>query len=91
MLVVLLTLPDGIGGLIWRGRDEVLRRIARARGIEVLAFDRSSGDPDDDPPSARPPTDGPPGDGTAPSVAGPIDETRMGAGSDAEPDAEVVA
>ena len=91
VLVVLLTLPDGIGGLIWRGRDEVLRRVARARGIEVLAFDRSAGDPDDDPPSAEPPTGGPPGDGTAPSRMGPIDETQTGAAPDAEPDAEVVA
>ncbi|MDQ2677338.1 MAG: hypothetical protein M3Y51_01240, partial [Actinomycetota bacterium] len=88
VLVVLITLPDGLGGLIWRGRDAALRRIARARGIEVLAFDRSTGDPDVDPPAGGPPDGGAPDAGSPaasppPAVVDPVDE--------APSDAEVVA
>ncbi len=59
VLVVLLTMPDGIGGLIWRGRDELLRRVARRRGIEVLSLERGI-DPDDVPPEQSPPDVDPP-------------------------------
>ena len=88
VLVVLLTLPDGLGGLIWRGRDELLRRVARARGLEVLALDRSSRGPDGEPPaggsSDGSPTDpGSPAASPPPSAAEPTDETSS--------DAEVVA
>jgi branched-chain amino acid transport system permease protein len=44
VLVVLLLLPDGLAGLLWRGRDEVLRRIARRRGIVALSLIRSAED-----------------------------------------------
>ncbi|MFN7150388.1 MAG: ABC transporter permease subunit, partial [Microthrixaceae bacterium] len=44
VLIVLLLLPDGLGGLLWRGRDELLRRIARRRGIPTLTLDRGAGE-----------------------------------------------
>jgi branched-chain amino acid transport system permease protein len=44
VLVVLLMLPDGLGGLIWRARDTVLRRVARRHGIRALSLDRSLDD-----------------------------------------------
>ncbi len=46
VLIVLLLLPDGLGGLLWRGRDELLRRVARRRGIATLSLDRAAGDDD---------------------------------------------
>ena len=49
VLAVLLVLPDGLGGVIWRTRDRILAAVARRRGIEVLTLDRSSAD--DDPPA----------------------------------------
>lgn len=75
VLVVLLTMPDGLGGVIWRGRDELLRRIARRRGIEVLTLQRGA-DPDDAPPD--------------PPAAPPVEPTD-GAAEASRPDAEVVA
>src|SRR5690606_6697138 len=44
VLIVLLLLPDGLGGLLWRGRDELLRRVARRRGISTLSLDRGAGE-----------------------------------------------
>ncbi|MFV0317930.1 MAG: ABC transporter permease subunit [Microthrixaceae bacterium] len=48
VLVVLLMLPSGIGGLIFSGRDALLVRIARRRGISVpsLTGDREDGGSD---------------------------------------------
>jgi branched-chain amino acid transport system permease protein len=44
VLVVLSALPDGLGGALWRGRDRVLRWVARRRGLVVLALERRGGD-----------------------------------------------
>jgi branched-chain amino acid transport system permease protein len=41
VLVVLLALPDGLGGLLWRLRDRYLRWAARRNGVAVLAVDRT--------------------------------------------------
>jgi branched-chain amino acid transport system permease protein len=46
VLLVLLSAPDGIGGLGWRGRDRFLRWVARRHGIAVAALDRTH---DEDP------------------------------------------
>jgi len=43
VLVVLVVMPDGLGGALFRGRDALLRRVARRRGIADLALDRSAG------------------------------------------------
>ena len=81
VLVVLLTMPDGLAGLIWRGRDEVLRRIARRRGIVALSLDRGDGLVDDEvamsvgttttgatATSTTEPAASPPGSGTDPAA-----------------------
>jgi branched-chain amino acid transport system permease protein len=47
VLVVLLLLPDGLGGLIWRARDAWLRTVARRHGIHAVSLDRSVGGSDD--------------------------------------------
>lgn len=47
VLVVLLLLPDGLGGLVWRARDAWLRTVARRHGIHAVSLDRSVGGPDD--------------------------------------------
>ena len=39
VLVVLVALPDGIAGVVWRARDELLRRVARHRGIDAPSLD----------------------------------------------------
>ena len=46
VLVVLLVLPGGLGNLVFRGRDALLRVVARRRGIEVASMvaDRDRGD-----------------------------------------------
>ncbi|MFZ4518663.1 MAG: ABC transporter permease [Microthrixaceae bacterium] len=41
VLVVLLALPDGLGGLAWRIRDRYLRWAARRHGVASLAVDRT--------------------------------------------------
>ena len=38
VLAVLLVLPGGLGSLLYRGRDALLRRIARRRGIVVASL-----------------------------------------------------
>jgi branched-chain amino acid transport system permease protein len=35
VLAVLLILPEGLAGLIWRGRDALLRQVARRRGLDA--------------------------------------------------------
>jgi len=47
LLLVLLVLPGGLGGALYDVRDELLRRIARRRGIEVpsLVADRRVAEP----------------------------------------------
>ena len=47
VLGVLLLLPDGLGGLIWRARDAWLRTVARRHGIHAVSLDRSVGETDD--------------------------------------------
>jgi len=42
VLLVLLFLPDGLGGLWWRVRDRYLRWLARRHGIASLALERSA-------------------------------------------------
>lgn len=89
VLVVLLTMPDGIGGLIWRGRDAVLRNIARRRGVEILSLDRGGTDDDSD-------SDG---HGFGPGAGVEVTEAVLDTGDDTDPvpdqgghpDAEVVA
>lgn len=46
VLAVLLVLPGGLGNLLYRGRDALLRRLARQRGIVVasLLADRAGDD-----------------------------------------------
>jgi hypothetical protein len=50
ILLLLLFLPEGIGGLITRGRDELLRVVARRRGITAAGIwrrpDEEAGDAD---------------------------------------------
>ena len=57
VLIVLLVLPDGLGGLMYRIRDAYLRRVAARRGIiepslndvgepEALSHDLDTGDPE---------------------------------------------
>jgi branched-chain amino acid transport system permease protein len=41
VLLVLLSMPDGLGGLLWRGRDRFLRWAARRNGVSSLAVDRT--------------------------------------------------
>lgn len=41
VLMVLLALPDGLGGLLWRVRDRYLRWAARRHGVASLAVDRT--------------------------------------------------
>ena len=38
VLLVLMILPSGIGGLVYRGRDAALRWVARRRGLVVPSF-----------------------------------------------------
>lgn len=42
VLVVLLALPDGLGGLLWRLRDRYLRWAARRNGVVALTVHRAS-------------------------------------------------
>ncbi|MBU6215821.1 MAG: hypothetical protein KGR17_04380, partial [Acidobacteria bacterium] len=42
VLLVLLFLPDGLGGLWWRVRDRGLRWAARRHSVPSLALDRSA-------------------------------------------------
>lgn len=44
VLAVLLILPDGLGGLIWRTRDGFLRWVARRRNVTALSISREGGD-----------------------------------------------
>jgi len=72
VLVVLLVLPGGLGNLLYRGRDWLLRRFARRRGIEVasLVADRAGSDAPDAIKVAmpgRPATAGAPGDPRIPA------------------------
>jgi hypothetical protein len=45
ILLLLLFLPEGIGGLLNRGRDQLLRVVARRRGITAAGIWRR---PDED-------------------------------------------
>ncbi|MFN7968601.1 MAG: ABC transporter permease [Acidimicrobiales bacterium] len=45
VLVVLLSMPDGLGGLAFRGRDRFLAWAARRHGVANLAIDRTHQDP----------------------------------------------
>ena len=49
MLLVLTMLPGGLGQLLYRGRDALLRRVAARRGLVVpsLVADVRADDPDD--------------------------------------------
>jgi len=42
VLVVLLALPEGLGGVLWGVRDRFLRWAARRHGVTSLALDRSA-------------------------------------------------
>jgi branched-chain amino acid transport system permease protein len=47
VLIVLLVLPDGLAGLIWRLRDRLLRRVAQRHGISSVSLDgHRAADPD---------------------------------------------
>jgi branched-chain amino acid transport system permease protein len=54
ILVLLLVLPEGLGGGLYRVRDGLLRRVAARRGLSVpsLLEDRRAVDPTPDPPVA---------------------------------------
>jgi branched-chain amino acid transport system permease protein len=43
VLLVLLTLPDGLGALLWRVRDRFVRWAARRHRVDSLALERSAG------------------------------------------------
>ncbi|MCB9442588.1 MAG: ABC transporter permease [Mycolicibacterium sp.] len=45
VLLVLLSMPDGLGGLAFRGRDRFLAWAARRHGVANLAIDRTHQDP----------------------------------------------
>ena len=57
ILVLLLVLPEGLGGALYRIRDFLLRRVAARRGLDVpsLVADRRVDDPRDTP--TEPPID----------------------------------
>lgn len=72
VLAVLLVLPGGLGNLLYRGRDSLLRRLARRRGIVVASMlaDRAGDDAPDAVRVAMPgraETDGDPGDPRVPA------------------------
>lgn len=39
VLIVLMAFPGGLSNLLYRGRDELLRRLARSKGIRVASLD----------------------------------------------------
>ena len=41
VLIVLLSVPDGLGGIVFRGRDRFLAWAARRNGVASLAIDRT--------------------------------------------------
>jgi hypothetical protein len=50
VLAVLMIIPDGLAGILFRIRDAALRGLARQRGIDAPSLVRSaSGDHADDP------------------------------------------
>lgn len=51
ILLLLMFLPEGLGGLVYRGRDAYLRRVARKHGLVVpsLLADERVADPRDQP------------------------------------------
>jgi branched-chain amino acid transport system permease protein len=50
VLAVLMIIPDGLAGILFRVRDAALRGLARQRGIDAPSLVRTaSGDPADDP------------------------------------------
>lgn len=72
VLAVLLVLPGGLGNLLYRGRDALLLRLARRRGIVVASMlaDRAGVDAPDAVKVAmpgRPGSDGAPGDPRVPA------------------------
>ena len=66
ILLLLLFLPEGIGGLLNRGRDRLLRVVARRRGITAAGIwrrpdeDTGGGGPSRDQGTPRPGSAGPP-------------------------------
>lgn len=60
VLAVLLVLPGGLGNLLYRGRDALLRMLARRRGITVSSLLADKGD-DDAPAAIRVALPGAPG------------------------------
>jgi branched-chain amino acid transport system permease protein len=56
VLAVLLLVPGGLGGILYRGRDQWLRSVARRRSIVV-----GDGEPDPDPSGPASSTEPPPG------------------------------
>lgn len=46
VLIVLMILPGGLAGFVYRGRDTLLRRLARRRGIVVASLVADEGDDD---------------------------------------------
>lgn len=74
VLAVLLVVPGGLGNLLYRGRDALLRRLARARGIVVPSLLADEADAADTPAAIRVAMPGRPGGpsastSTEPSVA----------------------
>jgi len=60
VLVVLLALPQGLGGVLWGLRDRFLRWAARRHGVTSLALDRTSAsDPDAEHDAGQDGPDGP--------------------------------
>ena len=49
VLLVLLVVPEGIGGLVFRTRDALLRSLAERRGLVVPSLTRDAGAPGDEP------------------------------------------
>lgn len=83
VLAVLMVLPGGLGQLLYRGRDALLRRLAHRRGITVpsLAGARLGPEPEPvvAPPDAAPSghaTPGGPAEGGSPVAADPVGSER---------------
>lgn len=74
VLVVLLSMPDGLGGLLFRLRDRFLAHAARRHGVSSLAVDRSAWSD----PMPTTPQSGRPGSAATAADPGSADEERTG-------------
>jgi Branched-chain amino acid transport system / permease component len=69
VILVLTSLPGGLGGVVWGLRDRYLRSAARRHGVTSLAIDRTSDDPIAPPDALDAPVPAP-GEGDGPTGRG---------------------